>query len=195
MTGPSELLEGAQEQERLIGSERMKEVMESLASLEYEGLVEVMPGFLPSLGRVLEARTAEIDEWGIEKGTDFFLTYLPRITEKMVSSDGDIKNELAMTEEMSFNLKAGNMIGTQVRIRDGGVSYSPGLAGERDFFIDIPEPKLFRIMRGQEDVMSGLMGGGIEMWREGEEGDMEKAQDLLPLVTLVLAKLKLDGMV
>jgi len=184
-------LEKAIKKDKLIGSGVLTEVMDGVAALEYEDLVETVPALLSKLGKALEPRVSEIDEVGIEKSTEFVLKYVPKMTQKLISSEAEVKNELALTEDMNFNLKAGIIAEAQVQIKGGQMSFNPGLTNERDFFIDISTPKLFRIMQGQDDIESGLIGGGIEMWREGDEGDMEKAQSFLPLLTVILQKLKL----
>ncbi|MDY6834511.1 MAG: hypothetical protein SVY53_06905 [Chloroflexota bacterium] len=187
----TELLDKALKKDKLIGSGILTEVIDSVAALEYEGLIDTVPALLPKLGKVLEPRISEIDEVGIDKSTEFVLKYVPNITQKLISSDAEVRNELAQTEDMNFNLKAGNIVEAQVQIKGGQISFSPGLHDERDFFITMSTPKLLRIMQRQDDIESGLIGGGIEMWSEGDEGDMEKAQSFLPLLTVILQKLRL----
>jgi len=190
-----ELLAKSAKEKKLIGSKLMPQIMDELTALSYDDLVAQMPEFIAKLGGLLEKRIEEIDEVATEKGTDFVLKYLPRIVEKVVSSDGEVKNELAATEDMTFNLKLGNIAEMAVQIKDGKISFNPGLSKERDFFIEMSMEKLLRILSGKDDALSGFMGGSIEMWREGDEGDMEKAQNLLPLLTVVLEKLKLERMI
>lgn len=192
MANLEELLGKAAKEKKLVGSGLMTQIIEAVTALDYEDLVNAMPKFLPDLGRVLEARTPEIEEIDVKKATDFVLKYLPQIIDKMTSSDVEIKNELAATEDMTFNVKAGNIAEMCVEIKEGKISLSPGLASERDFFIDVPTGKLWRIMSGEEDAMSGFIGGGIAMWRDGDEGDMTKAISILPLITVVLEKLGLE---
>jgi len=189
-----ELLTKADKEKKLIGSGLIPQMMDKLTALSYDDLVAEMPEFVSKLGTVLEKRLPEIEEVDTEKGTAFILKYLPQLMEKVLSSDAEVKNELAATEDMTFNLKLGNIAEMAVQIRDGTVSFSPGLAQERDFFIDISTEKLLQVLSGKDNVLSGFMGGSIEMWREGDEGDMEKAQSLLPLLAVVLEKLKLDRM-
>lgn len=189
-----ELLARSAKEKKLIGSGLITQIMDELTALSYDDLVTEMPELVPKLGSVLENRIPEIEEVDTEKGTDFVLKYLPQIMEKVVSSDGEVKDELAATEDMTINVKLGNIAEMAAQIKDGTISFSPGLGQERDFFIDMSTEKLLRILSGKDDALSGFMGGGIEMWREGDEGDMEKAQSLLPLLTVVLEKLKLERM-
>jgi len=188
-----ELLAKSAKEKKLIGSELLTQIMDELTALSYDDLVTEMPEFVAKLGSVLEKRVPELEEVDTGKGTDFVLKYLPKIAEK-VSSDGEVKNELAATEDMTFNVKLGNIAEMAVQIKDGTISFSPGLGPERDFFIDMSIEKLLTILSGKDDALSGFMGGSIEMWREGDEGDMEKAQSLLPLLTVVSEKLKLERM-
>lgn len=190
-----ELVAKSAREKKVIGSKLIPQMMDGLTALSYDDLVTQMPEFVAKLGSVLQNRLPEIEEIDTKKGTNFALKYLPLIVEKVVSSDEEVKNELAATEDMTFNVKLGNIAEMTVQIQDGRVSFSPGLAQERDFFIEMSAEKLLRILSGKEDALSGFMGGGIEMWREGDEGNMEKAQSLLPLLTVVLEKLKLERMV
>ena len=192
MASLEELLKKVAKGKGLVGSGQMARIAEAVTALDYEDLVKAVPEFLPRLVEVLQARAREIEEIDVKKATGFMLKYLPQIIEKMISSDVEIKNELAATEDMTFNVKAGNILETCVRIKGGKISLSPGLAEERDFFIDVPTGELLRIMTAEENAMSGLMGGGIAMWREDDEGDMTKSISILPLITVVLEKLGLE---
>jgi len=192
MADLEELLKKVAKGKRLVGSGQMTQFVEAIAALDYEDLVKAVPEFFPHLGQVLEARAPEIEEIDVKKSTRFMLKYLPKIIEKMISSDIEIKNELAAIEDMTFNVKASNILETCVKIKGGKISLSPGLAEERDFFIEVPTRELLRIMTGEEDMMSGFIGGGIAMWRDDDEGDMTKAMSILPLVTVVLEKAGLE---
>ena len=194
MANLEELLKKAAKGKGLVGSGLMSQMVRTVAALDYEDLVKAVPDFLPRLGEVLEARAPEMEEIDVEKATDFMLKYLPKIVKKVTSSDAEIKNELAATEDMTFNVKAGNILEMCVKIKKGKIALSPGLAEERDFFIDVPTGELLRLMTGEEDAISGFMGGGIAMWRDGDEGDMTKAMSILPLITVVLEKLGLERM-
>lgn len=189
-----ELLEKAAKEKKLIGSGLIAQILNELTALSDEDLTDGMAEFVPRLGSILERRISEIEDVDAKKATDLVLEFLPQIIGKIISSDEEIKNELAMTEDMTFNLKAGNILEMCVEIKGGKMSLSPGLAEERDFFVDVPAERFLRILSGDEDAMSGLMGGGIAMWREGDEGDMTKAISILPLITVVAEKLKLDTM-
>jgi len=192
MASLEELLKKVAKGKRLVGSGQMTRIAEAVTALDYEDLVKAVPEFLPRLGEVLQARAPEIEEIDVKKATDSMLKYLPQIIERMISSDVEIRNELAAVEDMTFNLKAGNILEMCVKIKEGKISLSPGLAEERDFFIDVPTRELLRLMTGEEDAMSGFMGGGIAMWRDGDEGDMTKSIGILPLITVVLEKLGLE---
>jgi len=191
MANLEELLKKAAKGKGLVGSGLMSQMVRTVAALDYEDLVKAAPDFLPRLGEVLEARAPEKEEIDVEKATDFMLKYLPKIIKKVTTADTEIKNELAATEDMTFNVKAGNILETCVKIKKGKISLSPGLSEERDFFIDIPTRELLRLMTGEEDPMAGFMGGSIAMWRDGDEGDMTKAMSVLPLISVVLEKLGL----
>ncbi len=190
-----ELLAKSATEKKLIGSKLMPQIMDELTALAYDDLVAQMPEFVAKLGSVLQNRLSEIAEIDVKKGTDFALKYLPQVVEKVVSSDGEVRSDLEATEDMTFNLKLGNMAAMTVQIKDGRLSFSPGLAQERDFFIEMSTEKLLRILSGKEDALSGFMGGSIAMWREGDEGNMEKAQSLLPFLAVFLEKLRLERMI
>lgn len=190
-----ELLAKSAKEKKVIGSKLIPQMMDELTALSYDDLVTQMPEIVAKLGSVLQNRLPEIEEIDTKKGTNFALKYLPHIVEKVVSSDEEVKNELAATEDMTFNVKLGNIAEMTVQIQDGRISFSPGLGKERDFFIDVSTEKLLQILSGKEDALSGFMGGSIEMWREGDEGDMEKAQNLLPFLTVFLEKLRLERMI
>lgn len=189
-----ELLAKSAKEQKVIGSRLIPQMMDELTTLSYDDLVAQMSEFVAKMGSVLQNRLPEIEEIDTKKGTNFTLKYVPQIVEKVVSSDGEVKKELAATEDMTFNVKLGNIAEMAVQIKDGKIFFNPGLSQERDFFIEMSTEKLLRILSGKDDALSGFMGGGIEMWREGDEGNMEKAQDLLPLLTVVLEKLKLERM-
>jgi len=190
-----ELLAKSAKEEKLIGSKLMPQMLDELTALSYDDLIAQMPEFVAQLGNLLEKRLPEMEEVDTKKGTNFILKYLPQIVEKVVSSDGEVRTELVATEDMTFNLRLGNIAEMAVQIKDGRISFSPGLVQERDFFIHMSTEKLLRILSGKDDAISGFIGGGIEMWREGDEGNMEKAQNLLPLLTVFLEKLKLERMI
>jgi len=189
-----ELLAKSAKEKKVIGSKLIPQIMDELTALSYDDLVNQMPQFVPKLGSLLEKRITEIEEVDIDKGTGFVLKYLPPIVQQVVSSDAEVKNELAATEDMTINLRLGNIAELAVQIKDGTISFRPGLGQERDFFVDMSTEKLFSILSGKDDVLSGFMGGSIQMWREGDEGDMGKAQDFLPLLTVILEKLGLERM-
>lgn len=190
-----ELLAKSATEKKLIGSGVMTQIMDELTSLSYDDLVTEMPQFVAKLGSLLEKRITEIEEVDTDKGTGFVLKYLPQIVQQVVSSDAEAKNELAATGDMTINVRLGNIAELAVQIKDGTISFSPGLGQERDFFVDMSTEKLLSILSGKDDVLSGFMGGGIQMWREGDEGDMQKAQDFLPLLTVILEKLRLERMI
>lgn len=192
MANLEELLIKVAKGKRLIGSGQMTRIAEAVTALDYEDLVKAVPEFFPRIGEVLQTWAPEIEELDVKKATGFMLKYLPQIIEKMISSDAEIKNELAAVEDMTFNVKASNILEMCVKIEEGKISLVPGLAEERDFFIDVPTGELLRVMTGEEDAMSGFMGGAIRMWREDDEGDMTKAASILPLITVVLEKLGLE---
>ena len=194
-----ELLKKAAKQEKLIGSGVVTQIMDEVSTLDYDGLVKTIPDLLPKLGKVLEKRLPEMEEIDTGKVTAFVLKYLPKMAEKVISSDEEVKGELAMTEDMIFNLNVtgsdGNIAEMRVDIKDGNISFNPGQAEEKHFIMDISTEKLLRIMSGEDDAISGFMGGGIEMWREEtDESNAMKVLSLMPLITLVAQKLKLEKM-
>jgi len=187
-----ELLKKAIKQDRLIGSGLLTQIMDEVSALDYQHLVDEAPGVISGLGNVLEGRVGEIEAVGNEKATAFVLNYLPQITDKLVSSDTEIKSELVATEDMNFNVKAGDIAEVHVEIKDGAISFSPGLIEDRDFYMDMTTTKVLRLMAGKDDALSGFMGGSIAMWRDDDVGDMSKAFSLLPLITVVAGGLQLD---
>jgi putative sterol carrier protein len=194
-----ELLKKAAKQEKLIGSGVVTQIMDEVSALDYDGLVKTIPDLLPKLGKVLEKRLPEMEEIDTGKATAFVLKYLPKMAEKIISSDEEVKDELGMTEDMTFNLNVtgsdGNIAEMRVDIKDGNISFNPGQAEEKHFIMDISTEKLLRIMSGEDDAISGFMGGGIEMWREEtDESNAIKVLSLMPLITLVAQKLKLEKM-
>ena len=198
-----ELLKKAAKQEKLIGSGVVTQIMDEVSALDYYGLVKTIPDLLPKLGKVLEKRVPEMEEIDTGKATAFILKYLPKMAEKVISSDEEVKDELAMTEDMTFNLNVtgsdGNIAEMYVDIKDGNISFNPGQAEEKHFFMDISVDKLLRIMSGEDDAASGFMGGGIEMWRDGayfpaDESNAVKILSLMPFMVLVAQKLNLEKM-
>ena len=99
--------------------------------------------------------------------------------------DEEIKIEMSLTPDMVFNLKSDPVLGFKVEIKDGKPSVSCDLSSEPDFSIDIPQGTLKAMVSGEKDVMTPFMGGEIAMWQDGNLGDMQKAMDLMPLITAV----------
>ena len=99
--------------------------------------------------------------------------------------DEEIKIEMSLTPDMVFNLRSDPVLGFKVEIKDGKPSVSCDLSSEPDFSIDIPQGTLKAMISGEKDVMTPFMGGEIAMWQDGNLGDMQKAMDLMPLITAV----------
>lgn len=108
-----------------------------------------------------------------------------------MTGDDEIKIEMSLTPDMVFNLKSDPVLGFKVEIKDGKPSVSCDLSSEPDFSIDIPQGTLKDMISGNKDVMTPFMGGEVAMWQDGKLGNMSKAMDLMPLITVVADKMDL----
>jgi len=129
-------------------------------------------------------------ENAIDENRKVELSAITGAVDNMIGEE-EIKIEMSLTPDMVFNLKSDPVIGFKVEIKDGKPSVSCDISSEPDFSIDIPQGTLKAMVSGEKDVMTPFMGGEIAMWQDGNLGDMQKAMDLMPLITAVADKMDL----
>lgn len=119
------------------------------------------------------------------------LSQMTEAVEAMVSDDKEIGKEISLAGDVVFNMVSDPVMKFRVELKDGKTSLSCDLADDPDFFIEIPFNTLEGIISGKKDVVTPFMGGEISMWKDGMVGNMAKAMDIMPIITVVAEKMEL----
>ncbi len=141
--------------------------------------------WLTSIGVTMAEKLKDMLETAVDEGKAVESDQIRDALESLISANQEIKDELALTSDLVFNLKSDNILGLKVELKDGKAYFDSELSETPDFFIEIPSGTLKAILTGKKDAITPLMGGEIAMWKDGTIGDMSKAMDIIPLVTAV----------
>jgi len=107
---------------------------------------------------------------------------------KMAENDEDLKREISLMDNISFNITFGNSQKIGIQIKDGEIFFVDKLE-KPEFFIEIPQKILSDLLDRKKDLLSSLMGGDIITWREGEPYDASKLNILTPLMISLAEKI------
>ncbi|MFX0139726.1 MAG: hypothetical protein ACFFDN_39165 [Candidatus Hodarchaeota archaeon] len=174
---------------KAVNSEIIKNILEKITALNFNEMVENLSEMLHKLGILMEING------GIENLSDVLATNFTLFIQKLLQ-DEEIKYELNLTPNMTFNLSIGKRA-MGVEIKDGTINFraEPFKWPDEplDFFVEIPLDIIPKIFTGKENLMVELMAGErIKLWREKLPYNAGKLFELMPLLSITLEKLNLD---
>ncbi len=177
------------EDKKAFNSEIITNMIEKITALNFNEMVENLSEMLHKLGILMEING------DIENLSDVLANSFTIFIQNLLQ-DEEIRYELSLTPNMTFNLSIGESA-MGVEIKDGTINFraEPFKWPDEplDFLVEIHLDIIPKIFTGKENLMVELMAGErIKLWREKQPYDAGKLFELMPLLSIALEKLNLD---